>query len=367
MAVPKYVQIKEFLKNEALKPEAVSAMPSVRTLMRRFNVAMVTVNQALVELEHENVIIRRHGRGIVAARNAEDVKFPMEAAHSENILLAYPDYPSEQLWNNAFTVEQYAKHSGLCAVSYKTTQATTVKMIVKAAQECPNCRGLLIIPTTDRYSYEELEILGQLPMPVVLIDAVNYYDEMPSNLYILSHDPALAGKLLADTLLSCGHTRVGSIRNEPLNDYGRLKQNALFKQLRAELGRNTEICAFSETIHSWENSLAAARKITEKHLGTIREQKLTALVYESSPGAFASIPLLTEAGIRVPEDLSLISEGDSSWMEFSNPPLTVLRPDYSRLCCRAVEIVRGEHLDEHTVFCPQEIIQRKSVSEIKNQ
>ena len=63
MPTPKYVQIKEYLKNEALKPEAVNTMPSVRTLMRRFNVAMVTVNQALLELEHEQVIIRRQAYG----------------------------------------------------------------------------------------------------------------------------------------------------------------------------------------------------------------------------------------------------------------------------------------------------------------
>ena len=55
MPTPKYVQIKEYLKNEALKPEAVNNMPSVRTLMRRFNVAMVTVNQALLELEHADM------------------------------------------------------------------------------------------------------------------------------------------------------------------------------------------------------------------------------------------------------------------------------------------------------------------------
>lgn len=29
--------------------------------------------------------------------------------------------------------------------------------------------------------------------------------------------------LIAETLLANGHSRIGSIRNEPLNDYGRLK------------------------------------------------------------------------------------------------------------------------------------------------
>lgn len=364
MATPKYVQIKEYLKNEALKPEAVTALPSVRTLMRRFNVAMVTVNQALLELEHENVIIRRQGRGIVAARNPADVKFPPEAQKTENLLFAYPDYPSEQLWRTAFMLEQYAKRSGLCAVPYKTTQATTLEMIAKAARDCPNCRALVIVPTTDRYSFEELEILSRLPFPVILIDAINFYDEMPSNVYLLSHNPAEAGVLLADTLLANGHSRVACIRNEPQSDYGRLKQNALFKRLRAKLGRKAELCAFSETIHSWDSSLEAARKITEKNLDVIREKELTALVYESSAGAFAAFPLLTESGFRIPEQISIIGEGESTWFEFSNPPLTVLRPDYGELCRRTAEIAKGEHLDEKVFYCPQEIILRKSVAGI---
>ena len=366
MPTPKYVQIKEYLKNEALKPEAVNNMPSVRTLMRRFNVAMVTVNQALLELEHEQVIIRRQGRGIMAARNPEDVKFPVEAQHTENILVAYPDYPSEQLWSTAFMIEQYAKQNGLGTVSYKTTSSTTIQMIADAARECPNCHALCIVPTTDRYSFHELEFLASLPFPVLLIDAVNFYDEKPSNLYELAHDPAQAGMLIADTLLANGHSRIGSIRNEPLNDYGRLKQNAMFKRLRAKLGKKAEVCAFSETIHSWDSSINAARKITEKNLDMIREKEITALVFESTPGAFAAIPLLAEAGLSVPEDITIISEGDSKWFEYSNPPLTVLRPDYSVLCRHAVEIALGKHLNEPVFYCPQEIVQRKSVSKINN-
>lgn len=83
--VPKYVQIKEYLKAEALKPEAITSMPSVRTLMRRFSVAMATVNQALIELEHENVIIRQQGRGIVAARMPQNPEVPDAAQNAASI------------------------------------------------------------------------------------------------------------------------------------------------------------------------------------------------------------------------------------------------------------------------------------------
>ena len=77
-------------------------------------------------------------------------------------------------------IEQYAKQNGLGTVSYKTTSSTTIQMIADAARECPNCHALCIVPTTDRYSFHELEFLASLPFPVLLIDAVNFYDEKPS-------------------------------------------------------------------------------------------------------------------------------------------------------------------------------------------
>lgn len=61
MAQLKYEQIKSYLQAEAVKPESATRMPTVRELMRRFNVSLVTVNRALSELEHAKVIVRRQG------------------------------------------------------------------------------------------------------------------------------------------------------------------------------------------------------------------------------------------------------------------------------------------------------------------
>ena len=364
--VPKYVQIKEYLKAEALKPEAITSMPSVRTLMRRFSVAMATVNQALIELEHENVIIRQQGRGIVAARMPQNPEVPDAAQNAASIFFAYPDYPSEQLWRLEFMTEQYAKQSGFQVISYKMQPDTTVRAITEAAARYPNCREILIIPTPDRYSHEELEILGRQSVPVVLLDSQSYYEDMPENLYIVSHEPELSGRLMAECLLQHGHERVGYVRNEPQSDYGIRKENAFVKTLRWNGAVIPASHIFSETIRPWENSLNAARQITAKNLDNIRKQKLSALVYTSGVGAVAAIPILVEGGFAVPDDISLISEGESTWLEYSNPPLSAVRPHYDGMCKRATEIAEGKFLDEHFFFCEQEIIERKSIKTIQN-
>lgn len=364
--VPKYVQIKEYLKAETLKPEAVNSMPSVRALMRRFSVAMATVNQALIELEHENVIIRQQGRGIMAARTPQNLEIFNTAQNAASIFFAYPDYPAEQLWRLEFMVGQYAKQSGFQVISYKMQPDTTVQTITEAAARYPNCREVLIIPSPERYSHEELKILGRLSIPAVLLDSLSYYEEMPENLYIISHDPELSGRLIAECLLKHGHERIGYVRNEPQSDYGIRKQNALVKNLRRNGAVIPASHIFSETIHAWENSLNAARQITAKNLDKIRSQKLTALVYTSGVGACAAIPILVEGGFTVPDDISLISEGESTWMEFCNPPLSAIRPHYNDMCKRAMEIAEGKFLDEHLFFCDQEIIERKSIKTIQN-
>lgn len=366
MATLKYEQIKEYLKAEALKPEAISGMPSVRTLMRRFNVAMATVNQALIELEHEKVIIRQQGRGIIAARAEQLVCVLPEDREKPLIILAFPDYPAETLWGLAYTTEQYALQNGFGVMTYKIRQDTTCRALADLVGHCPNCAALLIIPPAERYSYEALEQFGHLPVPVVLIDCLFYYDDLPENVYNLSHDPAVAGELMAACLLEHGHTGIGYVRNDPRTDFGDLKQNAFVKTLKKNGISIPSSHIFSEAIRSWESSMAAAQQIVGKNLSSIRKLGITALAFTSSPGAFAAVQTLAKAGFDVPGEISVIGEGESIWFGYGDPALTVLSANYSELGCRAVNIAAGKFREEHLFYCSQKLIVRNSVSFVNN-
>ena len=105
----KYEKIKEYLKEEALKPSAVRKMPTVRALSRQFSVATATVLRALQELEQENIICRRHGSGIVAVcPGSIDVNLKNTQCNDDmrRVVYAAVDYPSENIWLTNLMVEQ---------------------------------------------------------------------------------------------------------------------------------------------------------------------------------------------------------------------------------------------------------------------
>ncbi len=365
MAELKYEQIKEYLKAEALKPEAISSMPSVRTLMRRFNVAMATVNQALVELEHEKVIVRRQGRGIVAARTGGCLEQRLEVKENPQILLVFPDYPAETIWRLTYMTEQYATQRGFTVLQSRICEGTCYETFCDLVRQNRKCVAMLIISPAERFSFETLEAFRRLELPVVLIDHLFQYDEMPGNVYCMRHDPVVAGERMASCLLEHGHTRIGYVRNEPQSDYDLQKQNAFVRTLK-KAGIPMSRRVFSETIRCWENSLEAARQIISRNLKQILESEITALGFSSSPGAFAAVQTLQNAGFEVPGDISVIGEGDSMWFDYSSPALTVLLPEYSELCRRAVEIAAGKFREEHVFFCSQKLIERDSISIINH-
>ncbi|MGN0872603.1 MAG: substrate-binding domain-containing protein [Victivallales bacterium] len=365
MAVLKYWKIKEYLQAVAIRPESAVQMPTVRELMGQFNVSLATVNRALSELENEGIIVRRQGSGIVAAGNNRAVKRMDSAASrsSGNILFVYNDYPDETFWNMLHIVDCYSRQFKCGMIDCKLHPETTTRDLIDFIRAQPECRGVILYIGSDRMDSERLDALGRLPVKVALIDSMYFYeDRLPDNLYIISPDAADGAEKSAAFLLRRGHRRIGFIRNEPRSEYTDIYQKTLcaaFRRSGVELGHEQ---IFSAAIRSWENSLDAAVQLTENNMERIRRLELTALVYKSTPGALASLRPLLKAGFRVPEDLSILGEGERSLYRYLSPALTVLTADYKKIGCTAVDILL-EKIEprNHTILLPQELIERESV------
>ena len=168
-----------------------------------------------------------------------------------------------------------------------------------------------------------------------------YSDFLPDNVYVLSPDGADCAEKMAEVLVRRGHRRIGYIRNEPRSEYTDLHLKAFgaaLKRAGVEFGPEQ---IFSATIRSWENALDAAIAQTRGSIDAIRRLGLTALAYKSSGGALVAIRALRELGLKVPEDISVIGEGERSLYRYLDPGLTVVTPDYQAMSCAAVEIALG--------------------------
>ncbi len=70
---PMYLQIMENIKQLVISDvwSAGTALPSIRELAVALKVSVITVKRAYQELEHEGIIITRHGRGSFVAEQTE--------------------------------------------------------------------------------------------------------------------------------------------------------------------------------------------------------------------------------------------------------------------------------------------------------
>ncbi len=364
MAPLKYWKIKEYLEEVAVLPESATRMPTVRELMARFNVSLSTVNRALSELENDGVITRRQGSGIVSAGRSREVKRldPQNYECRKNLVFAYNDYPDESTWRMTHTVLQHARFRKCNILDFKIYQDTPTEAIIEQVQSVSDCAGLILLVGSDRMDHERLDALGKLPMKVVIVDSLYFYRNLPSNIHTISPNPVSCATLTIETLARFGHREIGYIRNEPRSEYTDIFRKTLLSKAK-EHGLNlTPDRIFGATIRSWESSLDSAVQVTRANLDAIRREKLTALIYKSSSGALVSQKILQENGIRIPEDICLISEGERSLYQYLCPALTVVTPDYHDMGCSAVDLVLGlRKPDSQNLFFPHTLIERDSV------
>ena len=364
----KYLKVKSYLEQMAVRPESATRMPTVRELMGQFNVSLATVNRALSELENDGVIVRRQGSGIVAAGRNRTVSSlgVRERKETRNIVFAYNDYPDETTWRTVHSIALCSRMNKCNMLDCKIYPDTSTESLVNFIKAQPDCAGVILRIGSDQMDVERLEALGRLPVTVVILDSMYFYSNfLPDNMYVLSPDAVDGAEKTVEVLLRRGHRRIGFIRNEPRSEYTDLYQKALtvaFKREGIEFGPDR---IFSSTIRSWENSLDAAVQMTRTHLDEIRRLGLTALIYKSAPGALVSLKLFKEAGLRVPEDISVTGEGERSLYRYLSPQLTVVTMDCDKFSCLAVDIALGKVKPEnHNVFFPQNLIERESICDL---
>lgn len=356
------------MRKEVLKPESAFKMPTMRQLTKRFNVSLVTVTRAIKALEAEKVVVCRHGSGIVAAREScAKANFPGQDRTTEkgSIVLAVVDYPSDNIWNRVFMTEQYAHQNGYKVVNCKIHQDTRPIEIIDFVKQQTDCSGLVLMPSAMQFSDEEVESFAQLAMPVVFVHSMFEYENLPENIYMVGPDPESAGKLAIEHLYLKGHRNIGLIRNEPATEYIE-KYIKTASEFLKQAEEKAKLHYFPSIIRNWGNAMEEARRITHKNLDKIRKLKITALIYLSSKGAFASLPVLKEAGFKIPEDISIIASADAWFCKYSEPAITATIVDCKAMCLQAVNIINDKKFRKKQYFKVKEKLTKRSSVKQKN-
>ncbi len=213
-----------------------------------------------------------------------------------------------------------------------------------------------IIVVAPRVPTAQISRLGKLPVPAVMLAPGEISRE---GFTVFAEDQELGARLATEHLISLGHRQIMHLAGS--QDW--LDGQVRLRGWRAGLDA-AALPAPAVRYGDWTGEsayLIGRTMIAEGHLPD-------AIFVASDLMALAFIRALYEAGIHVPEDISVVGFDDNEFAHQMFPPLTTVRQSFDLVGRRCMEIllglIRGEEVDT-TPAVPQLIV-RQSTSRFQD-
>ncbi|MDF2922097.1 MAG: GntR family transcriptional regulator [Paenibacillaceae bacterium] len=359
--IPKYMQVKQeilsWLHSGILKPGEM--MPSENELAERFKVSRQTVRQAFGELEGEGWLQRVQGKGTFAA-NPEDFLPGSGTLKTVGLITTYiSDYIFPHIVRGAEAALRSRGYRLLLSSTDNDKGREKESLEMMLGQRLS---GLIIEPTKSAEGNPNLSYylaLDYRSIPYVMIN--ERYPELDSP--CLKSDDLLGGMLAARHLLLSGHRRIaGFFKMDDLQGVNRLKG---YMQAHREQGIAIQpelVIHYGTEEKRTKPAEAALRLLKQESAGP------TAFICYNDELAVQLLEVIRQAGLSVPEDISLVGFDDSSLSTATETKLTSLSHPKTKMGTDAVEMLLGmiegkERKPEGKLYKP-ELIVRSSTRKI---
>jgi LacI family transcriptional regulator len=174
--------------------------------------------------------------------------------------------------------------------------------------------GLMVINPRDDNRYRYLKPLIESKTPIVYIK--NTPAEEPVSAVCL--DDVAGGYMATQYLTSLGHNAIAIILG-PVNEECTHKRLEGFRKALHESGLQDD----PRLIVQGDWSASSGKTAISKLLGY--EMGFTAIFAQNDQMAIGAMQAVREAGLRIPDDISILGYDDLPLTGFTNPPLTTIR------------------------------------------
>jgi DNA-binding LacI/PurR family transcriptional regulator len=209
---------------------------------------------------------------------------------------------------------------------------------------------ILLTPRIDDIGLKKLE---EVDVPSVLMGKIE-----DSDFYSVDVDNRSAANKAARYLVELGHRRIACIANAPIS-YSTATERVLgYTDALTAVGitPDEDLLRYADfdpqSGFDCMGSLLAAGK------------EFTAVFVASDNVAMGAKSALREAGLRIPEDVSIIGFDDIPWAQYSDPPLTTVRLPAQELasqaCLMLVDLMQGLEPERSHQVLDTELVVRKS-------
>ena len=353
---PKYLVVADTLRREIAEGlfQDGQKLMTEETLRDRFGVIRQTVRQAIALLEDDGLVDRQRGSGTyvrhgmrkrqgairvgVVTTYITDYIFPAIVSGIENVLGRNDVVMSLSATYNSPEAER--------RILERTMDGQVDGLIIEGAR---TARGML---NEDCFRH-----LAERNIPVLFMNG--YYRELQNIPHVVMDDYE-GGRQAALELLRRGYTRpAGLFKTDDLQ--GRERADGMIETLRT---RETEIPEERLLLFGTEHRMdlmdtAQGRAFVEM----LASGAADSVVCYNDVFAAHLLDALAEKGIRVPEDLGVISFDNSAYAEMCRPPLTTLshpKEAFGELVAKKIlRMIDG--VKEKSVKMPWTLVERASL------
>lgn len=328
--------------------------PTLYDVAREANVSYQTVSRVINDKAHVSEETRERVQkaiktlGFRPNRAAQIMQ--TEQSDTIEVVLFYSGF-NLFLYEMARIVQQLGYHFVISAI----TDADFAGTLESAASRFVD--GLIIVPDTRlRGDYEELKALtGGIPFIQV---GAPLGASVPSVIY----DQVQGARLATQHLIDLGHQNIAEISGPLRNQDGYDRHNSWMATLR-EAG--LEVGVSIESDFTIDGGYQAMRHLLETGA------EFTGVFIANDSMAFGAHTAIREYGLRVPDDISIVSFDDIPESAHFVPGLTTVRQDFNLLGRMAVEylveLIENPHTAIHQRVLQPKLIIRESTAALTDQ
>jgi LacI family transcriptional regulator len=252
-------------------------------------------------------------------------------------------------------IEQEARDEGFnLLISYINEQSGDRQEIIQIIKETP-VDGILLL-ATEMYPHDLL-IFNSLTLPIVVLDS--YLENKNMDFVVIANTEAIYSATVY--LIQKGHREIGYLDSSVwIKNFDERREG--YEKAIIQSGLTLK----KRFILSLEPTLEGAYKEMKEILENGIELP-TAFVAANDIIAFGAMKALKEAGIKIPDDISIIGLDDMPFCEISDPPITTLRVYKERMgkiaVKRLIERIMNNVEERIKIEVKTELIERKSVKD----
>ncbi len=213
--------------------------------------------------------------------------------------------------------------------------------------------GLLISPKAESEVEKVTKALANYTIPFVVVG-----DETQAGFYSVLDDNFQQSSLAVKYLIDLGHKKIAHISGSRIGTTGRERMQGFLNTMVS-----AGLAIGEGYVLDGNYDIRNAQKAMKKLLSY--DELPTAVYCASDNMAIAAAKVITDAGLKIPDDIAIVGHGDDLFYEECyQVQLTTIRQATDKIASTAIamltRLISGEQVEQRTVKLPGELIIRNS-------